>query len=272
MSSRVWAGGDQRVASSAVECEVHLALRYLDASLGKVAGRSKVGVSVGAACVAGLFLMASGATAVAQMQSIPQEQAAAPASTNGVVSRRGQPPDGDVSQLSGAVDSFAQLMAPYMDQAQDAEVEVWLDAEGAISFAAVYKPGKAAEAAAGELSTQDKERVSGLLKELGAEASAVRKRATEELKKFGSAVIPLLQAHKGRESDPEVVDRCKQVLAAVDGRLVVRDYDGMIGAIKGVRSNSLGKRYVVSIPAEWFGRWMNRRGYRERPVRIDLDI
>jgi hypothetical protein len=76
MSSKVAGGGDRPVSLVGVECKVHVALRCLQASLSKVAGRSGAGMSVGVACVAGCFLLASGTTVIAQMQSIPHGEAA----------------------------------------------------------------------------------------------------------------------------------------------------------------------------------------------------
>jgi len=227
--------------------------------------------------VAASLLFAAGTSAMGQHMSeriaVPLEQPVTPPATNPAVkpaegsatnapAQPGQPPDGDFSRLSAYMIPLTRIIARHMDQAQDVDLEFRLDQESKVTFAAVYKAGRAKDAVGGALSKDAKAKAEKLLGKLGADTFAVREKATQELQTLGPAVLPLLQAHQAGQSDPEVTLRCGQIIAALDYCAAVRDYDGMIQEIKELNmplgANDRNKRYLGTIPASALERWIRR--------------
>lgn len=229
-------------------------------------------VRLGVGVAASLLLVAGSQAAIGQQECemvvAPLEQPVKPppASTaTNVSARPGQPPDGDIKSIAAYVNSFSQVLARHMDKPKTVEVEIWLDKDGRISFAAVYKAGQARNAGGPELSKQDSEKADKLLKNLGADSFSAREKATRDLIKMGAPVLAATRAYKGGQNDPEVVQRCNQVISAVDIVADMTDYEGAVGELKAINlsigSDCWGRRYVVEVSEELLRRWKNRRPF-----------
>lgn len=222
--------------------------------------------------VAASILVAAGASSalgqhMTEMVAAPPEQPVIPqpaAAATNTVSRPGQPPDGDFSCVRSYSSRFAKILARHMDKPKEVELEVWLDKDGKTSFVAVYKPGRAKDAVAGESSKENGGKIDQLLKKLGADNFAVREKATQELVRMGFPVLSAVKSHKTFQTDPEVVQRCSQIIAAVDILADLTDYEGAIRDLKAVNlsvgSDYWGKRYVGSVTADMIQRWKSRGG------------
>lgn len=129
-------------------------------------------------------------------------------------------PDAQAREVEGFLQDLASEQAPKetigsddasKQKARDAWAKWWLDSEG---------PGLLDELKKRTLTEIDTTQVLGIIEKLGDDSFEVRQRSEDELKKFGSRIIPLLkQAQK--HADLEVRNRVTKCLASIEGEKAV---------------------------------------------------
>lgn len=221
--------------------------------------------------VAASILIAAGSSSIMgqepfEVAAVPMEQPVnpkPPAAVTNCPARPDQPPDGDLNSIVGYLSAFAQILGRHMDKPKDVEIELWLDNGGKTSFVAVYKAGRARDASVPELSKDDSRKVDQSLKKLGADNYAIREKATRELIKMGSSILSAVKSHKLGQTDPEVVERCNEIIAAADVHADLDDYDRTILELKAVNvrvgADGFGKRYVGTVTTDLMQRWRHRQ-------------
>ncbi len=161
------------------------------------------------------------------------------------------PPDGDPALLRADFESAAlRYLAQRVQPARDIEVELWVDEKGAVSFGAVYKGG--VKRATAGLNDDESRKAAQLIKDLGAERSSARKAATDELKRMGRGVLPLVRSALAQTDDPEVSARCRDILNELEQVLDVPAIGEVLRFLRSLsftKENVRGKRFVLAVPA-----------------------
>lgn len=187
----------------------------------------------------------------------PSADASVPAKTQPV-----QPPDGDATRIQPYVRPLAQIIAQHVEEPADVDVELWLGDRGEITFAAVYRAGKGKDAVRGALTKEDKAKAEKLLAQLGATKFTEREKATRDLQALGSSVVTVIKEYRGLQTDPEVIQRCDQIIKAIDIIAPVKEYDDLVKQIQSLplRMDPEGynRRYLITVPSAYIERYMRR--------------
>lgn len=147
----------------------------------------------------------------------PDANDAAPAAQS--AGEAGRPADlGDPHLILAEFDAhLGRYLGRCIGWGKPVDVELWVDDTGRVTRARFLKPHAPHSDTA--LSDEQRQKAVALIAQLGAEKYETRERATEALKKMDQPVLPLVTQALDAASDPEVQERCRSVMAAINPEL-----------------------------------------------------
>jgi hypothetical protein len=161
------------------------------------------------------------------------------------------PEEGSSALIEADFDAAAlAYLAARIDPVQDVEVELWLNAKGAVTYAGVYK-AMPSRAQTGEIGDSDRKKAEQLLKDLGSGKATVRRKAAEDLRRLGRPVLPLVRKAMAATDDPEVSERCREIIGDLEQALDAPRIGEVIKFLKALTFTGkevVGKRFLVPGP------------------------
>jgi len=164
-----------------------------------------------------------------------------------------QPPDGDASYIKSRLTNYSTIrkIAALVQPAQNIDIEVWTGDNSRITYVAVLKSGFKLT---GEMTLTDeqKKKLPGLIGNLGASSFKEREKAKKEIMEIGCAAVPDIKKAAVSSGDPEIQERCKEILKTIDAELDIPRKKELINLIRSTRlsSSSSNKRFVITITKE----------------------
>jgi len=163
------------------------------------------------------------------------------------------PEEGASALIEADFDAAAlAYLAARIDPAQDVEVELWLDGKGTVTYAGVYK-AMPSRAKTGEIGDSDRKKAEQLLEDLGSGKATVRRKAAEDLRRLGRPVLPLVRKTMAATDDPEVSERCREIVGGLEGALDAPRIGEVVKFLKTLTftgKDVVGKRFLVPVRSE----------------------
>ncbi len=126
---------------------------------------------------------------------------------------------------------FLRNLAGLLQPAADVQIELKITEVGKVASAEIFK-GDTDLSKDALLTDKEKAQVTSLIARLGSNSSDERSKAVEELKAYGSKLVPELRNTLESTKDPEVKFRCKELMNTLGGVLATTKHDEIVKYLK----------------------------------------
>jgi len=164
-----------------------------------------------------------------------------------------QPPDGSASSIRSRITSYSTIrrIAALVKPAQSIDIEIWTGDNGKTTYVAILKSGAKPEDG-NKVTDEQKKKLPALIEKLGATGFKDREKAKKDIMEIGSAAVPEIKKAMASSGDPEIQERCKEILKTIDSELDIPKKAELINVIRSIRlsSSSANKRFIITITKE----------------------
>ena len=178
------------------------------------------------------------------------------------------PPAGDLQAIQNQFNNQAlRGLAQYIVPETDIEVEIWLDKEGRVVYAAFFKEGR--KKSKEPLDAGERKQIETALASLDSANFKEREAATRTLLKAGENAVTLVRAALDKTTDPEVTERCKLVLAAIDKEISNPEAVAFLKTLSFDYEGARAKSFSIPVSKQNLEAYGGRI-YRQNSIRIRM--
>jgi len=148
--------------------------------------------------------------------------------------------------------SIFKVLVDNIRPPQDADMELWIDNQGKVEYAGLYRAG-ANRAAIEQITDEKKRQALVLLAAIQGPSSSLRDKAADRLMLMGRDVLPMVKQEMTVSGDRKAVAVCSKIIDKIEPALDVRKRDKIIKALLDTSFTEdilKGKRLLIKITRE----------------------